>query len=414
MKRSITFFAFMVLAIVLFAQAPSKISFQAVIRNSTNQLVTNSLVGMRFSILKGEETGVAVYIETTTTKTNANGLVTTEIGTHNIVYGSIGSIDWENGPYFLKTETDPAGGSNYSITGTSPILSVPIALYATKAGNGFSGSYIDLTNKPTLFDGSWNSLTGKPPFAFVATSGSYNDLSNKPTLFSGKYNDLTDKPALALVATSGSYNDLSNKPITDGSETKVTAGNNIAVTGSGTGITPYIINLNIPHYVGELYGGGAVFYVDHTGNHGLICGMVDVSGNQSWSNITSTQIGIAAQSDWDGKSNTNAIINQPGQSYSAAKLCKEYTNADYGTGIYNDWYLPTALELAKLYDALYQLNKTFETDGNSSTTPIWKNNVYWSSNERDSNNAYYFDFNGGSYGFSGKYNFLPVRAVRSF
>ena len=41
----------------------------------------------------------------------------------------------------------------------------------------FSGSYNDLTDKPTLF------------------SGSYNDLTDKPTLFSGSYNDLTDKPA---------------------------------------------------------------------------------------------------------------------------------------------------------------------------------------------------------------------------
>ena len=32
--------------------------------------------------------------------------------------------------------------------------------------------------------------------AAVATSGSYNDLTNKPTLFSGSYNDLTDKPTL--------------------------------------------------------------------------------------------------------------------------------------------------------------------------------------------------------------------------
>ncbi|MBQ0013544.1 MAG: hypothetical protein KBS86_03185 [Proteobacteria bacterium] len=50
----------------------------------------------------------------------------------------------------------------------------------------------------------------------VATSGSYNDLSNKPTLStvatSGSYNDLSGKPTLATVATSGSYNDLSNKP----------------------------------------------------------------------------------------------------------------------------------------------------------------------------------------------------------
>jgi hypothetical protein len=46
--------------------------------------------------------------------------------------------------------------------------------------------------------------------ATVATSGSYNDLTNKPTLFSGAYADLTGKPTLF----SGSYTDLTNKPTT--------------------------------------------------------------------------------------------------------------------------------------------------------------------------------------------------------
>ena len=81
-----------------------------------------------------------------------------------------------------------------------------------------TGSYADLLNKPTLFSGAYVDLTGKPSFATVATSGSYADLTNKPTLFSGSYNDLTNKPTLltlasfATVATTGSYNDLTNKP----------------------------------------------------------------------------------------------------------------------------------------------------------------------------------------------------------
>lgn len=68
----------------------------------------------------------------------------------------------------------------------------------------FSGSYNDLTDKPTLFSGSYDDLTDKP----TLFSGSYNDLTDKPSLFSGSYNDLTDKPTLF----SGSYDDLTNKP----------------------------------------------------------------------------------------------------------------------------------------------------------------------------------------------------------
>lgn len=98
----------------------------------------------------------------------------------------------------------------------------------------------------------WSGVTGKPTFATVATSGSYNDLTNKPTIpsaytlptasstvlggvkigsgisissgvISATYTSVGAAAAshthtasqvtgLATVATSGSYNDLTNKP----------------------------------------------------------------------------------------------------------------------------------------------------------------------------------------------------------
>jgi len=113
-----------------FAQAPEKMSYQAVIRNSNNVVVSNHSVGMRISILQGTATGTSVYTETQTPTTNANGLIAIEIGTGTIVSGTFANIDWANGPYFVKSETDPNGGSNYTLTGTSQLLSVPYALYA--------------------------------------------------------------------------------------------------------------------------------------------------------------------------------------------------------------------------------------------------------------------------------------------
>jgi len=115
-------------------------SYQAVIRNSSNALVTNSAVGMRISILQTSATGTAVYVETQTPTTNANGLASVEIGGGTVVSGNFTTIAWANGPYFVKTETDPAGGTSYSITGTSQLLSVPYALYATNAGNITGGA----------------------------------------------------------------------------------------------------------------------------------------------------------------------------------------------------------------------------------------------------------------------------------
>ena len=119
-----------------FAQAPEKMSYQAVIRNTANALVTNQPVGMKISILQGSATGTAVYAEIQTPTSNTNGLVSLEIGGGSVVTGTFAAINWGNGPYFIKTETDPTGGSSYTITGTSQLVSSPYALYAKTAKNG--------------------------------------------------------------------------------------------------------------------------------------------------------------------------------------------------------------------------------------------------------------------------------------
>lgn len=123
----------------LTAQAPEKMSYQSVIRDAGSKLVTNQAIGMQLSIVQGSTSGTVVYVETQTPTSNANGLVSLEIGDGAVVSGDISMIDWANGPYFLKTETDPTGGTNYSITSTSELLSVPYALYAATSGNSTPG-----------------------------------------------------------------------------------------------------------------------------------------------------------------------------------------------------------------------------------------------------------------------------------
>lgn len=118
------------------AQAPQKMSYQAVIRNTSNVLVTSTTVGMRISILQGSSTGSSVYAETQTLVTNANGLVSLEIGTGTVVSGTFSTINWVTGPYFIKTETDPTGGSSYTIFGTTQLTSVPYALFSATSGSG--------------------------------------------------------------------------------------------------------------------------------------------------------------------------------------------------------------------------------------------------------------------------------------
>ena len=133
MKKFYSIVAGLLMTASVFAQAPEKMSYQAVVRNSSNALVTSTAVGMQISILQGSASGTPVYVETHTPFTNANGLVSLEIGTGTPVTGTFAAINWANGPYFIKTETDPTGGTAYTITGTSQLLSVPYALHAKTA-----------------------------------------------------------------------------------------------------------------------------------------------------------------------------------------------------------------------------------------------------------------------------------------
>ncbi|MFN4812213.1 MAG: hypothetical protein ACK5JQ_06475 [Bacteroidota bacterium] len=309
MKKIITLCAVILLSAGVFAQSPNKMSYQAVIRNASNVLVTNQAIGMRISILQTSPSGTAVYVETQSTTTNSNGLVSVEIGGGTAVTGSFTSINWANGPYFIKTETDPAGGANYTITGTSQLLSVPYALYAANAG-----------------------------------------------------------------------------------------------TASGGG--------NFTHYIGEEFGGGVIFHLwkDAQGmEHGLIVDKTDLSTSQAWSNVTNALIGISAQSSWDGLSNSNAIVSQPGHTNSAAALCLNSNNEGQ-----SDWYLPSLDEITILWHNRFNVNKTLSMIGGAQI--LVNSATVWCSTEYDSNVSWYW--NSRNMGASGspdqKSDAHFVRAIRSF
>ena len=83
----------------------------------------------------------------------------------------------------------------------------------------FSGSYTDLTNKPTLF------------------SGSYTDLTNKPTLFSGSYEDLTSKPTIYTSAYIGTTNIAFNRTSASQTLNGVSIDGNAATATSAATLT---------------------------------------------------------------------------------------------------------------------------------------------------------------------------------
>ena len=250
MKKFFTMMIMVLAVAVAMAQAPEKFTYQAVVRNASNALVSNAPVGVRVSVLQGGVNGTLVYMETHTAVTNANGLMTLQIGGGNVQQGSFAGIDWANGPYYLKTETDPNGGTNYSITSTQQLLSVPYALYAKDAGNGFSGDYNDLTNTPEIptvpanvsaFTNDAGYLTGytETDPQFNAWDKDYNDLINKPIIptvptnvsaFTNDAGYLTNYTETdpQFNAWDKDYNDLINKPTIPTVPTNVSAFSNDA------------------------------------------------------------------------------------------------------------------------------------------------------------------------------------------
>lgn len=182
MKKIFKICVFFLITINVFAQAPQKISYQAIIRNSSNELITSRPVRIQISILQGTSNGTAVYVENHTTATNANGLVTLEIGAGTAIFGTFATINWSNGSnYFIKTETDPNGGNNYTISGTSQMLSVPYALYALSSSNGVPGinGFVssEVARMPTI---------GQLP-RYVGTGTAYTTILSLTAPSSGRY-----------------------------------------------------------------------------------------------------------------------------------------------------------------------------------------------------------------------------------
>ena len=311
------------------AYVPQKMTYQWVLRSSNNALITNTVVGTQISVLQGSASGTAVYVETQTTATNANGLVSVAIGSGTAITSTFASIDWANGPYFVKTETDPAGGSNYNITGTQEMLSVPYALYAAHSNDAGPQGPIGLTG-----------ATGpQGPIGLTGATGA--------------------------------------------------AGVNGAVGG-------------FTHYIGEVFNGGIIYHLYRGSDgleHGLIVSLTESSTGLSWQANPTV---VNANSFDDGAYNTALMTNSPA--------------ADYIASLGAGWYLASSLELNKLFQNRFHVNKALSDSG---STVLSTN--YWSSTEGAGTQAYNQTQNYFTTSTSPSNNTSPsklspykVRGIRSF
>ena len=164
----------------LISQAPNMMSYQAVIWDASGNLVVEKMVSIKISILQGSVTGTSVFSETHRIQSNVNGLVSLMIGGGSNATGKISDINWGAGSNFLKTETDPTGGGNYNIVGTTQLISVPYAMHSNTSNN---------LNTPTP------GLPGQ--VLTVAKDGNPIWVSTLPTVVTTKISNVTSNSAVS-------------------------------------------------------------------------------------------------------------------------------------------------------------------------------------------------------------------------
>ncbi|MDB2442488.1 DUF1566 domain-containing protein [Flavobacteriales bacterium] len=176
-----------------------------------------------------------------------------------------------------------------------------------------------------------------------------------------------------------------------------------------------IVTENIPQReVGDLAEGGIVFYVDETGEHGLVAAMEDLTegatdpngwgyNGYEWGCYDEYVNGADGTSIGTGYQNTLDIVAGCSETPIAASEALAYESEAY-----SDWYLPSKDELMEMYNTIGNGSPEGDIGG-------FGNNYYWSSSEYSYNVAWYVYFDNGDAGsYLSKYFANRVRVIRAF
>ena len=198
------------------SQAPTKINFQSVLRNTNGEVVSNSAVSLKISILSGTINGSAVYIETHAKTTDASGLMSLQIGGGTVLNGVFANINWGSSAHFIKLEADFSGGNSYVLLGTQELMSVPYAFYASKTDT----SVLNLTSRfSTKLSGS--DTTSLSARINAKSSLSDTSLLNLTSRFSTKLSGSDTASLSARINAKSSLSDTSLLNLTSRFETKL-------------------------------------------------------------------------------------------------------------------------------------------------------------------------------------------------
>jgi len=199
--------------------------------------------------------------------------------------------------------------------------------------------------------------------------------------------------------------------------TKVYVDGVVITTQQASDITTNTAKVGITAYsIGDFAHGGIVFWVDETGQHGLVCTKEDQIGGVRWHAGANGNTQAKGDGIYAGKANTSIIISSlialgdDGSTY-AARICNELQITEFGD-TYGDWYLPSKHELNLMYQNKSEINTTAGQNGGGVFS---ESRYFWSSTELASDQAYAQSFFDSTQSNTPKYlSTLAVRAVRAF
>jgi hypothetical protein len=401
MKKNFIFQTLVLLFCALSATAQQGINYKAIINDSNGDVLAITPVTVQFTILENGTTNV--FQETHGPTTDANGIIIVNIGEGTPISGDFNTIDWGSTPHFLKTEIN--SGDGLTDMGTTEFKAVPYALHAktvesiTETDPVFSASqaaHINIEDSLNLAQLSGTN-TGDQDLSGYAT---HYHLGDTAASIRSDFPDVSNlalkSNVLELDNTTAFTPDADYEPATKK-----------YVDDNAAGATTYS--------VGDFAQGGIVFWVDETGQHGLLCAKVDQSTGVRWFSGTIGSTQAKGDGPFSGEVNTAIIIaahvaiGDDGSTY-AARICNELQITEGGK-TYGDWYLPSKEELNLMYQNKATINSTALANSGSAFTSVY----YWSSTEVSDVGAYELQFlNGYYYGGGNKHVSDRVRAVRAF
>ena len=166
---------------------------------------------------------------------------------------------------------------------------------------------------------------------------------------------------------------------------------------------------NVTAEIGDLIEGGYLFYIDETGQHGLVAAMEDLEGTYKWGCMNQYVSGADGTGLGTGYQNTLDIVAQNCQTQNGAITAAQAT-LNYTSEGFTDWYLPSKDELHSIYNNISQ-NSSVGNIGNISDDTIGA--YYWSSTESTSPKAFSLSFNTTDQGPNNKNLSLKVRPIRA-